>query len=304
MARLPSEIFRKNALQQGAATTGDLLWLTPRWTRWTYPLLVATFITAVLYCALGTIHEYATGPGVVWISGHTRITAKVSGTASRIEIKPGEHVEAGRLLVSFASAVEQAELTRIDRELELQADRNAASVTALQAQRDVMVARLDQLAVRAPHAGIIGDVRVRPGQLVQAGELVLTLLGDEHRCSVQAVLPAQYRPQLRRGMPLRFEVSGYSYAYQDLTITSIGAQIIGPSEVKRFLGPDLEDTLRLEGPMVLVEASPCATSFTADGQSFEFYHGMSGLAEARIRTRPILVSLVPALQVFFGNPHD
>jgi biotin carboxyl carrier protein len=314
MPRPPNDIFRNNALEHAAGQAlGDVLRLTPAWTRWTYPVLVASFVAAVLYCTFGTIHEYAIGPAVVWISGRSYVTAIVPGTVSRIEVKPGERVEAGRLLVTFVSTVEVADLRRIDQEFEIQlvrslrdpADQAArAAIAALRTQRDVAAARLEQHSIRAPQAGIVGDIRIRPGQLLQPGEIVLTLVGDEGRCSVQAVLPAQYRPQLRPGMSLRFEVSGYSYAYQELTITSVGAQIIGPNEVKRFLGQEIEDTMQVEGPVVVVEASPCAPTFVVDDQAFEFYHGMSGVAEARVRTQRILVSLMPALRVFFGSTDD
>jgi membrane fusion protein (multidrug efflux system) len=314
MTRTPNQIFRPNAVQHASGQAlGDVLRLTPVWTRWTYPVLVVAFVVAVLYCTFGTLHEYATGPAVVWISGRSYVTATVPGTVSKIEVKPGERVEAGRLLVTFASAVELADLRRIDQEFEIQLVRSLrdpsdqaarAAIAGLRTERDVAAARLEQHSIRAPQAGLVGDIRIRPGQLLQAGEIVLTLVADDGRCSVQAVLPAQYRPQLRPGMSLRFEVAGYSYAYQELTITSVSAQIIGPNEVRRFLGQEIEDTMKVEGPVVLVEAAPCAATFMVDGQSFDFYHGMSGVAEARVRTQSILVALVPALRIFFRTADD
>jgi membrane fusion protein (multidrug efflux system) len=314
MPRSPNEIFRQNALQHAAGQSlGDVLRLTPVWTRRTYPVLVAALVVGVLYCTFGTLHEYATGPAVVWISGRSYVTATVPGTVSKIEVRPGERVEAGRLLVTFASTVELADLRRIDQEFETQlakslrdpSDQAARTATAaLRTARDVAVARLEQHSIRAPQAGLVGDIRIRPGQLLQAGEIVLTLVGDDGQCSVQAVLPAQYRPQLRPGMSLRFEVAGYSYAYQELKITSVSAQIIGPNEVRRFLGQEIEDTMKVEGPVVLVEAAPCPATFVVDGQTLDFYHGMSGVAEARVRTQRILIALVPALRVVFGNADD
>src|SRR5262249_17427243 len=160
---------------------------------------------------------------------------------------------------------------------------------ALHTQRDVAAAKLSLLSVRAPQKGIIGDVRIRAGQLIGAGDVVVTLLGEDRRCSVMAVLPAQYRPQLRPGMSMRFEVTGYRYAYQETVIRSVGAQIIGPNEVKRYLGQEIGDTVTVTGPVVLVEATPASSTFTVDGNAFDFYHGMSGVAEARVRTESILV---------------
>jgi membrane fusion protein (multidrug efflux system) len=313
MARPLNAIFRKNAIRHANATLGDVLRLTPAWTRWTYPVVVAAFAAALLYCTFGTIHEYATGPAVVWISGRVYVTATVAGTVNKIEVKPGERVEAGRLLVSLASAVELADLTRIDQAFEVQLARSLrdpsdqaarTAIAGLRTEREVAAARLEQLSIRAPRPGIVGDIRIRRGQLLQAGEIALTLASDDRQCTVQAIMPAQYRPQLRPSMSMRFEVTGYSYAYQELTISSVGAQAIGPGEVKRFLGQEMEDTLSVTGPVVLVEASPCSPTFTVDGRNFEFYHGMTGIAEARVRTESILVALVPALRVLLGDSHD
>jgi membrane fusion protein (multidrug efflux system) len=314
MRREDSPIFREEALQYATSRQdGELLQLTPTWARWAYWMILAAFAAVAVYCTVGTLHEYASGPAVVWLHGRVEVTAPVAGTVSAIEVKPGQKVEAGQVLVRFSSPLELAELQRVDHEFDLQlakslrdpSDQAArAALTALRTQRDVAAARLEQLSIRAPRAGAIGDVRIRPGQLIEAGSIVLTLLGEDQRCSVMTMLPAQYRPQLHPGLTLRFEVKGYQYAYQEMVITSVGTQIIGPNEVKRYLGQEIGDTLAVEGPVVLVEATPTSPTFTVDNQTFEFYHGMNGVAEARVRTESILLSIVPGLRVFFGRHHD
>ena len=309
MAEGSRRLFRQEAVRYIAGRDeGDVLRLTDGFTRWTYWLLVAVFVTFVAYCALGTIYEYASGPAVVWMSGRVYITATVTGTVNTIDVRPGQRVEAGELLARFYAAPETAELERLQREFDLQlakslrdpADQAARqTLTALRTQKDLAAARLEQLSVRAPEAGVIGDVRIRAGQHLAAGDIVFTLVGDQRRCSILAMLPAHYRPQLHPGASMRFEVTGYRYAYQEMTITSVGTQIIGPSEVKRYLGQEIDDTLTLEGPVVLVEATPPSLSFQVDGRSFDFYHGMNGTAEARVRSESILVALIPGLRVVF-----
>jgi membrane fusion protein (multidrug efflux system) len=157
--------------------------------------------------------------------------------------------------------------------------------------------------VRAPRAGVIGDISIRPGQLLEAGDIVLTIAGDDTRVSVLALMPGHYRPQLRPGMSLRFEVTGYRYAYQELVVESVGAQLIGPAEVQRFLGPEIADTVSVEGPVVLVEARVASPSFEVDRTRLDFHHGMSGRAEARVRSEPALFALIPGLRAIFeGGP--
>jgi multidrug efflux pump subunit AcrA (membrane-fusion protein) len=306
-----SQLFRPEALQHaasGARMDSDVLRLSPRWTRPTYWILVAAFIAALAYSVFGRVHEYATGPAIVRLVGREEITSTVAGTVHAVEVRPGQRVARGDMLVQFHAAKESAELERIEREIELQlvrtlrdpADVGAReALTSLQAQKELAKAKVAEFSIRAPRAGIVGDVRIRRGQLLTIGDIVVTMLPEAPRFTVVAMLPGAYRPQLAPGMSLRFEVAGYRYAYQELVVDTVGAQIVGPNEVKRYLGAELADTVRVDGPMVLVEARPASNAFQADGRSFDFYDGMNGLAEARVRKQRILVALVPALRIVF-----
>lgn len=189
----PNRLFREEALLAAAATRieGDVLRLSPAWTRWTYWLLVAAFAVSLAYGCFGVIHEHAGGPAVV-------LTA-----------------------------------------------------------------------------------------------------GPRERCSAVAMLPGHLRPQIRPGMPLRVEMSGYRYAYQELLIDSVGAQVIGPGEAKRLLGEDIADVVKIDGPVVLVEATLPACSFDSGGQRLDFYHGMSATAGVRLRAERLLFALVPSLKGLF-----
>lgn len=308
MATSRHSLFRKEALRyaEGGQAHGDVLRLSPTWARWTYWLLVAAFAVGAGYSVFGRVYEYASGPAVVWTKGRIVITATVGGTVSSIEVQSGQRVGAGALLVRFYSAREAAELDRIRREFDLQlikslrdpSDQAARqALTALRTQKDLAAAHVEQLSVRATQAGVIGDIRIRPGQLLATGDVVLTVVGDQTESSVMAMLPAQYLPQLQPGMTLRLEMTGYRYAYQEMVITAVGAQVIGPSEVKRYLGQEIDDTMKVDGPVVLVEATPGAPTFTVDDRTFHFHHGMSGTAEARVRSESILVALIPSLRV-------
>lgn len=291
---------------EGGRSEGDMLQVSPTWTRWAYWIVVATFLAALAYCAFGTIYEYASGPAVVWVTGRTDVTATASGTVDSVEVQPGQRVEAGALIARFYSAREAAELDRIRREFDLQlaktlrdpSDLGAREgLTALRTQKELAAARVEQLSVRAPQAGVIGDVRIRPGQLLEVGDIVVSLIGEHTKYTIVAMLPAHYRPQLRPGMSLRLEVTGYPYAYQEMDVVSVGTQIIGPNEVRRYLGQEIDDTVKVDGPVVLVEAAPRSPTFTVDGRTFGFYHGMGGVAEARVRSESILIALIPSFRV-------
>jgi hypothetical protein len=113
-----------------------------------------------------------------------------------------------------------------------------------------------------------------------------------------AALPGEYRPLLRPGMPLRLELAGYRYAYQPLAIDTIEDRLVGPAEAQRALGPALALPA---GPVVLVRARLLASTFAADGGAYSYYDGMTGAVEVRLRSERILYTLVPGLNVLFGD---
>jgi membrane fusion protein (multidrug efflux system) len=117
------------------------------------------------------------------------------------------------------------------------------------------------------------------------------------------LLPGQYRPQIRRGMPMRLEISGYKYAYQKLVVGSVGDEVIGPGEAQRYLSPGSADALQVTGPVVIVRARLPRTTFTAEGKTYHYHDGMHGQAEVRVRSERILFALIPALKAAFGSEH-
>jgi len=115
--------------------------------------------------------------------------------------------------------------------------------------------------------------------------------------SLVAMLPADYRPMLKSGLSMRFELDGFRFEYSDLTVTNVSAEAVGPTEVQRFLGQERADAVQLDpGAKVLVTASLPAATFTSEGEPYGYFDGLTGTAEVRVRSEPILVTLVPALR--------
>ncbi|ATB32681.1 efflux RND transporter periplasmic adaptor subunit [Melittangium boletus] len=299
--------FREEALRHHEGTHGDgeVLRLSPRWTRWTYWVLVSLAASALLFCLLGTLPEYASGPAVVRLEGRDDLTSQTPGIVAAVDVKAGQRVEAGQELVSFLTQEETATLERIQREFELQLVRvlqrpsdEAArqALTSLRAERELAQARQRARTLRAPRAGIVSALRVRPGQYVNPGESVVSVRGDHVHVSLVALLPGGYRPRLVPGRSLRVELNGFSHEYLTLTIDSVGEQILGPNEVRRYLGADSADAVALSGPMVLVRARIDSPTFTLGGKTFDYFDGMLARAETRVSTERILVTLIPGLK--------
>jgi membrane fusion protein (multidrug efflux system) len=303
----PPPLFRAEALAylQGPGDAGAPLRLTPRWTQVTFWLLLLVFLSFVAYAVLGSMDEYAQGIAVIRMDGRTELTARQAGTIESVEVQPGQRVKMGQVLVRFHGDV--AALQKLEESFDAQLVKALASpndegaraaLISARAERDLARARIEEGIIRATREGVVGDVRIRPGQLIQAGETVATLVPDEASFVVTAILPGQYRPRLKPGMPLRIEMTGYHYAYREVPIEAIGDEIVGPTEIRRTLGQELADTLPIGGPVVLVTARLPTRSFKARDREYDYYEGMQGRAEARVGHESVAVALIPGLKAF------
>ncbi|GMU07996.1 efflux RND transporter periplasmic adaptor subunit [Corallococcus caeni] len=300
-------IYRKEAIDHhtGVQEEGDVLYLSPAWTRWCYWVLLGAVATGLLFCIVGRVGVYATGTAIVRFEDKVELTSHWAGVVSSVSVTAGQHVKAGEALVTFSSAEESAALDRLQQEQELALVRylrdpldasTRQSFTALRTELELAEARLATRSLRAPRAGVVTDVRVQPGQYLSTGVSVLTIIPATATPSVVALLPGSWRPQLTVGSPLRMELDGFRHEYQDVFIDSVGDQIIGPTEARRLLGAELSDSFEVEGPIVLVRASLRDSGFFSDGRRFNYFDGMPARAEVRVRSESILLMLIPGLK--------
>lgn len=302
-------VFRDEAVDHyvsGRGAEGHVLRISPEWTRWTYWMLLGLLVTALFFGLFGTLNEYAAGPAVVRMEGNHELTATSPGVVSSVLVSAGEPVEEGDPLVLFYGAQETAELARIEREFELQllnrlrnpSDRGAEqALLSLRAQRELARSRLEERTLRAPEDGRVADVRVREGQSVVPGGAVVSLVSDRTEPVLWTLLPGHFRPLLEPGMDLRFEVQGYEYAYVHVPVETVSAEVIGPTETRRFLGPVIGDSVVVAGPVVVVTARLPSRTFESGDDRYTFHDGMYGRAEVAVRSDRILLALFPRLKV-------
>jgi biotin carboxyl carrier protein len=304
----PQQLFRREAIEHQARnnTRSDILAVDPASTDWGYRLLFAAIVASLAFIVVGRLTEYASGPAIVRLDGRMMLTATHGALVTRIAVKPGDRVQEGDLLVQFYSSEEAAELAAVTREfddqlrklLQFPDDVNAReSLVSLRTRREVAEKRLDQRSLRAPHGGVVGDLRVRPGQAVEAGASVVEIVDSTASARVTALLPGRYRPYLEPGKKMRFSLDGFHQRAQELVLSSVGDQIIGPAEAARFLGRDVSDALAVAGPVVLVEAQLPSIQFEGDdGKMFTYAHGMFGKGESPVREEPVIYAFVPTLR--------
>ena len=301
-----ADLFRPEAMAaQDEARWGDVIRVTPLWMAWAYWLLVATAVVGLAYVSLGTVATYSTGPAVIRATARGDVVARTAGNVMAVERSPGERVTAGDVIARLDDQNQRAALERAEEELESQLRNHMldpsdsvadAAVRQLRQARDAARAALEDRVVRAAAAGAIADVRVHPGQHVQPGDIMASVVRGAGGLEVIALLPGEDRPKLAPGMSIRLELQGYRYAYQSLTIESVSSDVIGPTEARRVLGPEVADSLSLDGPVALVRGRLPGDVFDADGRSFRYHDGMLGVAEVRVRLDRILLALLPWLK--------
>lgn len=313
MASPQASPFRREALEamEQPPGRGALLALSPRWIRWSYRLILATLGAGAAFTCLARVGDHARGPAVVRVDGRLDLATPTGGLVTEVLVRAGEAVAAGETLVRLHGDSEQQELARLDRELELKllrvllypADHTTRqSLAELRAARELAAARLRDRQVIAPRGGVVRNLRIRPGQHLAPGDVVLTLADEGHADaghSVVALVPGQFRPLLRPGMPLRFALEGHPQVTTWLEVESVDDEVVGPAEVRRYLGRELGDTLPVEGSLVLVRARLPEATFALEGQRYRYYDGVPGRASVRVRSMRLVSLLFPPVRELF-----
>jgi multidrug resistance efflux pump len=300
-------IFRREAIEAHASerTEGDVLRFDSTWTTWSVRVVIGAALCTLLYVVLFDVSEYASGFAIVRVEGRRPLITAFAGTVEAVHVQPGQHVEKDQILVTLTTVHEEAELRRASAEFELNlaallrdpADHSAKQMlSSLKPRRDLARQLARARFVRAPHAGVVTDVRIRAGQHLGANELVLGIAPLDAPATLVCALPGEYRPMLKVGQDVRFALDGYKFEYRTVTVDGVGEEVVGPMEMRRYLGQELADVFPLHGPTVLVKAKLPSRTFEADGQTYTYVEGLTGHADVRVRSEPILLTLLPALK--------
>jgi membrane fusion protein (multidrug efflux system) len=118
------------------------------------------------------------------------------------------------------------------------------------------------------------------------------------------MLPGHFRPELSDSLAARFMPAGYRHSYQELEIRSINDEVVGPAEARRYVGSEVADAVDLAGPVVLVEAHLPAAGFRDGARTLAYHDGMQGTLEVKLESKPIILSLLPALKNIREASHE
>ena len=264
-----ADIFRQEALEYHNRSwdeEGELLRTPPRWLRRTHWITLVLLLMICLYASLARISETVSGPVVLRARNKIAVTAGVGGLVRSVEVSVGDRVRAGDLLVRLY---------------------DTAGATTLERFREQL---------QAPSDGIVSDIRVRPGQQINAGEQVASIVDEGAGYELIALLPGSYAPQIQPGMPFVVKLAGYPDSRQSIGIDWVGAEVVGPREGARAAGWESGDAPAVGGPVIVIRSQLFSTKFRSGKREYTYHDGMTGDAELTVRSEPMLVSLVPGLK--------
>jgi len=161
------------------------------------------------------------------------VAVEAAGTVNSIAFEANDRVNAGDLLVQIDDAVERAELTSAQADIErdraqlerarrlresgVTAESNLEDAqTAFAASESAMAriqAVLDQKAVVAPFSGTIGIPRIDVGEYVQPGTIIATLQQLD-TMKVDFTVPEQLVGELSIGQQARFGLTEADFPYE------------------------------------------------------------------------------------------
>ncbi len=154
------------------------------------------------------------------------IKSEVSGVVKAIHFQSGQSVKQGTLLLELDSSAEQARLQALQAsrelaEINLRRDRQQFKINAIsQAQLDAAESELksrraqeaqqraiiDKRQIRAPFDGQLGIRQIEVGQLLNPGEVVVSLQNME-RLYVDFNLPQQHLNEIHAGQPIHLQAN-------------------------------------------------------------------------------------------------
>ncbi|MEO8440033.1 MAG: efflux RND transporter periplasmic adaptor subunit [Spartobacteria bacterium] len=172
------------------------------------------------------------------------ISAELPGMVSEIGFESGRPVKKGDLLLKLDASAEQAQLRAAQADAELakaeldrardlserkvisKAEMDIASSKYLQAKATAenMQSIIDKKEIRAPFDGIAGIREVNPGQMVPAGQKLVTLQALD-KVFVDFALPQQDLGKVKVGLPVKMTTDAIDGRGFEGTLSAINSAI-------------------------------------------------------------------------------
>lgn len=231
-----------------------------------------------------------------------QLASQVSGRVLQLLTRQGQSVRPGQVLLVLDQTQLQAEVASL--RAQMQTDRlnyeryerlvREGAASAIQrdqfrqtamASRAALVAREADLAfrtVRAPQAGVIGEINVKPGDVLQAGVPFTRLVSNRDQLA-EIELPANLAARIRPGLPVVLQAPDGSGAEIKTRISAVEPSVAAATQLLMVQAPlpmggaHWRNGMRLRARVVLDSREVLAVPFAAvtrlAGQSFVYVVG-------------------------------
>lgn len=245
-SRLPSRISPKLIASLLAVTIAAAFWLTPSAESIganAKPVAVLELSPAdIAIVAQGAVNQRVALSGTLQALNLTTLSSEVEATLASVQVRPGDYVHKGQLLLSFdnrdlknrvdaqeaalASARAQLNLAQknYDRNQDLARQNfisenssdttrqnlevSTAGVKAAEAQLAILRKSLAAAEVRAPFAGYVSERLVQPGQRVGIMTRLISLV-DLSTLELEGNVAVAHVANLKPGQAMSFRVEGF-----------------------------------------------------------------------------------------------
>jgi membrane fusion protein (multidrug efflux system) len=181
---------------------------------------------------LENLDNVITSSGTIFPNEEIELRAEASGRILTLNIKEGSRVAAGQIIAKIKDTDLQAQLKKLNFEIELAKqtearqkkllDINAISkeeyeitankINTLNADKELIEANLEKTVLKAPFAGKVGLKNVSQGAYVTPTTSLATLV-QTNPVKVDFTVPEKYSTLIKVGRAIKFEVEGQSEPY-------------------------------------------------------------------------------------------
>lgn len=186
-----------------------------------------------------TLTEKIEIPGSLVANEATDIHPEISGRITYLNINEGKYVTKGTLLAKLYDGDLQANLNKLQVQLQIaeqneqrsaqllkiqgisQQDYDASllNVNNIKADIEITKASITKTEIRAPFNGKLGLKMVSSGAFVSPSE-TLTNITQLDQMKIDFTVPEKYSPQIKFGQPLNFKVEGSDKSYSAKVIAT------------------------------------------------------------------------------------
>lgn len=236
-------------------------------------MLLGLVLVSLLGGIFWKIDLHTAGRAVIMAHDKITVITHTPGRVSSVGVSVGERVSAGDTLI------------------------------CLDAMIDRTLSEANGNRVRAPEDGIVGEISAHPGQLVNAGDHVACIVINRPRYELVAFFPGSNSEQLRPGMSMHVTLEG-NPEWQEITpIISVCGRFPNLGEAARYGRiPHLEN-IEISGPVVMVRSTLPSTRIVVTADSKAHLDGMTGEADVRTGSEPLLINILPSIKKMLGMAH-